>query len=82
MCRRVECSKCGRPTFAGCGAHVEQVLRDVPRADRCRCRRVCPNVRPASAALRALGRPNASVLDLPTRFADDWADNGYPVERG
>jgi len=38
MCRRVECSKCGRPTFAGCGAHVEQVLRDVPSADRCRCR--------------------------------------------
>jgi len=38
MCRRVECSKCGRPTFAGCGAHVEQVLRDVPRADRCQCR--------------------------------------------
>jgi hypothetical protein len=38
MCRRVECSKCGRPTFAGCGAHVEQVLRDVPPTDRCRCR--------------------------------------------
>jgi hypothetical protein len=38
MCRRVECSKCGRPTYAGCGAHVEQVLGDVPRADRCRCR--------------------------------------------
>ncbi len=37
MCRRVECSKCGRPTFAGCGAHVEQVLRDVPVEDRCRC---------------------------------------------
>ena len=37
MCRRVECSKCGRPTFAGCGAHVEQVLRDVPPAERCRC---------------------------------------------
>jgi thiosulfate/3-mercaptopyruvate sulfurtransferase len=44
--------------------------------------RVCPNVRPASAALRALGRPSARVLDLPTRFADDWADRGYPVERG
>lgn len=41
----------------------------------------CPNVRPASAALRALGRPNARVLDLPTRFATDWADKGYPVER-
>lgn len=38
MCRRVDCSKCGRPTFAGCGAHVEQVLGSVPPADRCRCR--------------------------------------------
>jgi hypothetical protein len=38
MCRRVECKKCGRPTFAGCGAHIEQVLGDVPAADRCRCR--------------------------------------------
>ena len=25
MCRRVTCSKCGKPTFAGCGAHIEQV---------------------------------------------------------
>jgi len=41
----------------------------------------CPNVRPASAALRALGRPNAHVLDLPTRFSTDWADKGFPVER-
>lgn len=38
MCRRIECSKCGRPTYAGCGAHVEQVLGNVPAADRCRCR--------------------------------------------
>lgn len=37
MCRRVECSRCGRPTFAGCGMHVEQVLGDVPPAERCRC---------------------------------------------
>lgn len=43
--------------------------------------RSCPNVRPASAALRALGRANAHVLDLPTRFATDWADRGYAVER-
>jgi len=43
--------------------------------------RNCPNVRPASAALRSLGRANAHVLDLPTRFATDWADKGYPVER-
>lgn len=38
MCRRVECRQCGRPTYAGCGMHVEQVLGDVPKADRCRCR--------------------------------------------
>lgn len=42
MCRRVECSKCGRPTFAGCGMHVEQVLGDVPAAQRCRCREEKP----------------------------------------
>lgn len=38
MCRRAECSSCGRPTFAGCGAHVEQVLGDVPASKRCKCR--------------------------------------------
>jgi hypothetical protein len=42
--------------------------------------RDCPNVRPASAALRKLGRANAYVLDLPTKFATDWIDKGYPVE--
>jgi hypothetical protein len=37
MCRKVECSKCGKPTFAGCGMHIEQVLGDVPTEERCRC---------------------------------------------
>ena len=37
MCQRVRCSKCGKPTFAGCGMHVEQVLGDVPRDQRCKC---------------------------------------------
>jgi hypothetical protein len=37
MCRRIDCAKCGRPTYAGCGRHVEQVLGDVPPAQRCRC---------------------------------------------
>ena len=37
MCRRVECEKCGKPGFKGCGMHVEQVLGDVPPAERCRC---------------------------------------------
>jgi hypothetical protein len=38
MCRRVECRTCGRPTYAGCGAHIEQVLGNVPPADRCKCK--------------------------------------------
>jgi len=38
MCRRIDCRKCGRPTYAGCGMHVEQVLGNVPPGQRCRCR--------------------------------------------
>ena len=45
MCRRVECGRCHKPTFAGCGMHIEQVLGDVPRAERCRC-----HEQPADAA--------------------------------
>jgi hypothetical protein len=35
MCQRITCRKCGMPSFAGCGRHVESVLGDVPVADRC-----------------------------------------------
>jgi hypothetical protein len=38
MCQRVKCSSCGKPSYVGCGAHVEQVLGDVPAENRCRCR--------------------------------------------
>ncbi len=38
MCRRVTCEKCSKPTYAGCGAHIEMVLGDVPKAQRCSCR--------------------------------------------
>lgn len=38
MCQRVQCPSCGKPSYAGCGRHVEQVLGDVPRDQRCRCR--------------------------------------------
>jgi len=38
MCRRVQCGKCKKPSYSGCGMHVEQVLGDVPREDRCKCR--------------------------------------------
>ncbi|GAA3601127.1 hypothetical protein GCM10022199_00670 [Marihabitans asiaticum] len=35
MCRAVRCKKCGKTTWAGCGQHVDQVMRGVPKADRC-----------------------------------------------
>jgi hypothetical protein len=35
MCRAVTCRKCGKTTWAGCGQHVDQVMRRVPAADRC-----------------------------------------------
>ena len=37
MCRAVTCRKCGKTTWAGCGQHKNEVLRGVPKAQRCRC---------------------------------------------
>ena len=38
MCRRTTCGHCGKPNWAGCGAHIDAVLHDVPVDERCRCR--------------------------------------------
>ena len=35
MCRAVNCKTCGKTTWAGCGQHVDQVMRGVPAAQRC-----------------------------------------------
>ena len=48
MCRAVRCSKCKKTTWAGCGAHVAQVMANVRPEDRCRCREEA-QARPASA---------------------------------
>ena len=42
----------------------------------------CPNVRPAFTALRELGFAKVRVLILPTSFEVDWADKGYPYDKG
>ena len=57
MCRRVDCRKCGKPTFAGCGMHVEQVLGNVPVSERCRCNEE-----------RAKDAPSAGGADLRSRL--------------
>ena len=38
MCRAIVCKACQKPSYAGCGMHIEQVLAHVPVADRCTCR--------------------------------------------
>ena len=49
MCRRVQCTTCGRPTYAGCGNHVEQVLGDVAPSERCQCSATRAPARPTRA---------------------------------
>jgi hypothetical protein len=50
MCQQVKCTTCGKPTWAGCGQHVEAVLGKVPPEKRC----ACP--RPKSLLSRLFGR--------------------------
>jgi len=38
MCQRIQCSRCRKPTWTGCGAHIEQALAGIPREARCHCR--------------------------------------------
>lgn len=35
MCSKVTCNKCGKPTWSGCGEHIEFALAGVAKADRC-----------------------------------------------
>jgi hypothetical protein len=35
MCRAATCKTCGKTTWAGCGQHVDQVMRGVPVGRRC-----------------------------------------------
>ena len=42
----------------------------------------CPNLGPAFAKLRDMGFTNVKALYLADNFGADWADKGYPVEKG
>ena len=35
LCRAVTCKQCGKTTWAGCGQHIDQVMKGVPRENRC-----------------------------------------------
>jgi thiosulfate/3-mercaptopyruvate sulfurtransferase len=42
----------------------------------------CPNIRPAYTAVHDLGFIHVRVLVLPTSFAADWVEKGYPMQKG
>ncbi|HTZ34347.1 MAG TPA: rhodanese-like domain-containing protein [Methylomirabilota bacterium] len=42
----------------------------------------CPNLRPAFSALHAMGFTKLRVLILPYDFAKDWAEKGFPYDKG
>ncbi len=42
----------------------------------------CPNIRPAYKALHDMGFTHVRVLVLPTSFAADWVEKGYPMQKG
>lgn len=42
----------------------------------------CPNIKPAYAALKAMGFSNVRELRLLRNFGADWVDKGYPVAKG
>lgn len=35
MCSRENCKKCGKPSWSGCGNHIEEALEGVPHNQRC-----------------------------------------------
>lgn len=42
MCMKIDCDQCEKPTWKGCGKHIEQALKDVPVDERCKCPRDSP----------------------------------------
>ncbi|MGW5241211.1 hypothetical protein ACWEOW_19930 [Monashia sp. NPDC004114] len=54
MCRAVMCKQCGKTTWAGCGQHVDQVMRGVPRAQQCQGHEGAASSAGTNGALRRL----------------------------
>lgn len=42
----------------------------------------CPNIRPAFRLFHEMGFAHIRVLGLPTSFAADWVEKGYPIQKG
>jgi hypothetical protein len=53
MCSPATCRACGKVTYTGCGQHVDQVMRGVPKNQQCTC---TPEQRAAASGPSLLGR--------------------------
>ena len=62
---------------------VQQVPRNREIVLYCGCCpwKDCPNIRPAFKVLREMSFTNVKPLYLPTSFAQDWVEKGFPVEK-
>ena len=64
--------------------YAENLPKDSEIVIYCACcpMEKCPNIRPAFLAMQELGFKNFRVLILPTSFAADWVEKGYPIQKG
>lgn len=56
MCRQVTCRVCKKATWAGCGQHQNEVLRGIPKDQRCSCTAAQKGAAPKSGFLSRLLR--------------------------
>ena len=69
MCYPVQCQKCGKTTWAGCGKHKDMVMAKIPEKDRCTCPR--EDDPPAEKAAKEVGKSdggNITVLKSSDEF--------------
>jgi hypothetical protein len=56
MCSKVSCRQCGKPTWSGCGEHIEVALAGVPQNQRCQGHEGAAAPKRAGLLTRIFGR--------------------------
>ena len=65
MCYPVQCQKCGKTTWAGCGKHKDMVMAKVPEDQRCTCNRDEPTEPvPAEPNIADPGDDHGKVIEI------------------
>jgi hypothetical protein len=59
MCSKTTCKSCAKPTWKGCGNHIEDALAGVPKDQRCACDKFAKSAKPLASGgffARILGK--------------------------